>query len=101
MVVRRVLLLQRKTETVIHRDVKLIVKGIGTVGVVVPKTVVVGHEQELGEQLHNQKMVVQRVRRLKHKVVTHRDVVEGVGAVERHLDLRQEGGGGGGVNNVL
>ena len=47
-------------------------------------------------------MVVQRVRRLKHKVVTHRDVVEGVGEVEHHLDLQQEGGGGGGgVNNVL
>jgi hypothetical protein len=74
MVVRRVLLLQRKPETVIHRDVKSIVKGIGTVGVVVPNPVVVGHNQELGEQLHNHKMVVQRVRRLKHEVVIRKNI---------------------------
>jgi len=101
MVVKHVLLLHQKPKTVIHRGVKLTVTGIGVVGVPVPKHVVVEQNIEHGEQLHNQKMVVQRVRQLKHKVVTHGDAVEGVGAVEHHLNLRQEGGGGGGVNNVL
>jgi hypothetical protein len=95
MVVKHVLLLHQKPKTVIHRGVKLTVTGIGVVGVPVPKHVVVEQNIEHGEQLHNQKMVVQRVRQLKHKVVTHGD------AVEHHLNLRQEGGGGGGVNNVL
>jgi hypothetical protein len=68
MVVKRVLLLHQKPKTVIHRGVKLTVTGIGVVGVVVPKHVVVERDQELGQQLHNQKMVVQRALLLQHSI---------------------------------
>src|SRR6056300_75004 len=101
MVVQRVLLLQRKPETVIHRDVKSTVKVIGTYGVPVLKPVAVEHNQGIGQQLLNHKMVVQRVLLLQRKpeTVIHRDARLG-GLEEHHLNLRQEGGGGG-VNNVL
>jgi hypothetical protein len=68
MVVKHVLLLHQKPKTVIHRGVKLIVMVIGVVGVVVPKHAVVEQNIELGQQLHNQKMVVQRALLLQHSI---------------------------------
>jgi hypothetical protein len=50
---------------------KSTVKVIGEDGVIVPKHVVVGFNLELGQQLHNQKMVVRRVLRNKPKDVIH------------------------------
>jgi hypothetical protein len=71
----------------IYQNLNLsIVLVIGVIGVPVPNRVVVERDQELGQQLQNQKMVVQRALLLQHsrKVVIHRGVkliVTGIGVV--------------------
>ena len=46
-------------------------KVVGVHGLAVPKLAMVEHDHECGSQPLVQKIMVQRVRRLSHKVVTH------------------------------